>query len=166
MKKFLVVLDEACLKIAATLFFIIFVVSIVEIILRSFFGFSLLWTMDLCTLLASWTILLGAASTLHRADHLVVDFLVNKMDPRKRTIIRLCASILLLVFLVILIYNGVYVSILKMDIYYTSLRWPSGFAYIALPVFGLISSLFMVERIRGLVATLRRKGHESTGGQV
>ena len=70
MKKFLVVLDEACLKIAATLFFIIFVVSIVEIILRSFFGFSLLWTKDLCTLLGSWTILIAADSTLHRADHL------------------------------------------------------------------------------------------------
>ena len=155
MKKILAIMDEICLKIAAALFFIIFAISIVEIMLRSFFGFSLLWTMDLCTLLASWTILLGAASTLHRADHLVVDFLVNKMNVMKRTIFRFIASILILVFLVILVYNGIYVSILKMDIYYTSLRWPSGFAYLALPVFAFISSLFMIERIIGLAATLK-----------
>ena len=165
MKKFLHRLDDVCLVIAAGLFFVIFAISIVEIILRSFFDFSLLWTMDLCTLLASWTILLGAASALHRADHLVVDFLVNKMTPVKHTLFRLIASGLILVFLAILIYNGVYVSILKMDIYYTSLRWPSGIAYIALPVFGLISALFVTDRIIDLSNSLKKLRNTTTEGQ-
>lgn len=164
MKKILQKIDDICLVIAAGLFFAIFTVSIIEIILRSFFHFSLLWTMDLCILLASWTILLGACSALHRHDHLVVDFLVNKMSPLKNTIVRLIGSFLFLAFLLILIYNGIYIAILKMDIYYTSLRWPSGYAYLALPVFGFISSLFMVERISSIVKELKTLSLSATKG--
>ena len=53
MKKWLDTLDRILLSGAALCFFVIFAVSMVEIILRSVFGKSLLWTNDLCVLLSS-----------------------------------------------------------------------------------------------------------------
>ena len=157
MKKLLMHIDNILISIAAFLFSIIFIVSIVEIILRSIFGKSLLWTIDLCTLLASWTMLLGGAVVIHRNDHLVVDFIVNMLPKKNKLLLTFITRLILLSVVAVLTYNGIIISWLKMDLYYTSLRWPTGYAYMALPVFGFFSILFLIDKIVNIYKELIKK---------
>lgn len=154
-KKFLDVLDKVMLTVATVLFIVIFAVSVTEIILRSFFNFSLLWSQDLCIMLTCWVMLMGCAVLMHRDDHLTVSFLVNAMPERTRLAVRLVTRIVLLAFCIVLGYNGLTVVKVKMGLYYTALRWPTGIAYMSLPVFGAASSLFLVDKIIDIVKQLK-----------
>ena len=157
MKKALNKIDNILLSIAAALFFLIFAVSIMEIVMRGVFGFSLLWTVDMCVLLATWSMLLGGAVVIHRNDHLVVDFLVNMLPKKYKLVLTLVTRFLLLSVVVVLTYNGIIITQIKMGLYYTSLRWPTGYAYAALPVFGFSSILFLVDKIIDLFKQLAGK---------
>lgn len=140
-------LEKIMLATASVLFIIIFVVSVAEIILRNGFSYSILWCQDLCNLLTSWSMLLGSAALIHRDDHLVVDFLVKAMPVRARQMLRVCTRLILLYFCLVLGIHGMDVVSVKMGLFYTSLRWPTGLAYLALPVFGITSALFLIEKI-------------------
>lgn len=146
-KYFLHKLEEILLAASSILFIIIFFVSVAEIILRNIFSYSLLWSQDLCNLLASWAMLLGGAALIHRDDHLVVDFLVKTMPKRVQQMLCLFTRLILIYFCFVLGYHGLNVVSVKMGLYYTSLRWPTGWAYMSLPVFGLTSVLFLSEKI-------------------
>lgn len=153
---FLTKLEKVLLAAASVLFIVIFFVSVAEIILRNVFSCSLLWSQDLCNLLASWAMLLGGAALIHRDDHLVVDFLVKAMPGRVQQILRLLTRLILLYFCFVLGYHGANVVSVKMGLFYTSLRWPTGWAYMSLPVFGLTSALFLLEKIADSAAELVR----------
>lgn len=155
-RKFLNYLEKVLLAVASVLFIIIFLVSVSEIILRNGFSYSLLWSQDLCNLLTSWSMLLGSAALIHRDDHLVVDFLVKAMPIRIRRVLRLCTRLILLYFCLVLGIHGMDVVSVKMGLFYTSLRWPTGFAYLALPVFGITSALFLVEKI---ISSIQEMAH-------
>lgn len=153
-RNFLNYLEKIMLAIASVLFIVIFLVSVAEIILRNGFSYSLLWSQDLCNLLTSWSMLLGSAALIHRDDHLVVDFLVKAMPIRVRRVLRLCTRLILLYFCLVLGIHGLDVVSVKMGLFYTSLRWPTGLAYLALPVFGATSALFLVEKIINSVSEM------------
>ncbi len=146
-KKFLDYLEKVLLAAAAVLFIIIFFISVAEIVLRNVFFYSLLWSQDLCNLLTSWSMLLGCAALIHRDDHLVVDFLVKAMPARIQQLLRLATRLVLLYFCFVLGFHGLNVVSVKMGLFYTSLRWPTGLAYLSLPVFGVTAALFLLEKI-------------------
>lgn len=156
-KKGLDYLEKVCLTIAAVLFIVIFFVSVTEIILRNGFRYSLLWSQDLCNLLTCWTMMLGAAALIHRGDHLVVDFLVRIFPQKAQTLMLLVTRLVLLYFCSVLGVHGIIVVRVKMGLYYTSLRWPTGFAYMSLPVFGTVSALFLIDKIIDTVKALLKK---------
>ena len=153
-KKFLSILDKSMLVAATTVFIALFGVSVAQIILRGFFKVSLLWAQDFCVLLTCWVMMLGCAVLFHRADHLAVTFLVDKLPPKLKLALSIITRILLLAFCLVLGYHGLTVVKVKMGLYYTSLRWPTGFAYLSLPVFGVTSVLFLIEKIIDSVTEL------------
>lgn len=140
-------IESILLNISASLFFLVFAVGSIEIIMRGVFGFSLLWTIDLSMLLASWSILLSGAVLIKRNEHLVVDFIANMLSKKYKMILSLLTRFILLSLVIVLAYNGIIVTNIRMGLYYPTLRWPTGYAYAALPVFGFFSIFFLIEKI-------------------
>lgn len=163
-KKFLDATCKVLQTIAAFLFILIFLTSVIEIILRNVFNYSLLWQHDFCHLLTGWTMLLGAAALIRRDDHLVVDFLIKKIPDKYRTVVQLFTRLVLLAFCIILGRYGTDVAKVKMGLYYTSLRWPTGIAYMSLPVFGVLASLFTIDKIFDLIKELARNKRNGKRG--
>ncbi|KUO76456.1 MAG: hypothetical protein APF77_18035 [Clostridia bacterium BRH_c25] len=155
-KKFLDKLDNILSSLSATLFFLIFAVSIVEIICRGIFNFSLLWTVEFSTLLASWTMFLGAAVMVHRNDHLIVDLVINKLPPKSKRILHIFNSIAILILMGILFFYGLESAAAKMNMRFTTLGWKMGYSFYALPVFAFFSILFLIERISNLLKGVTR----------
>ncbi len=161
MKKFhelLNKLDNLLISTAALCFFVILIVSVAEILYRGFFGSSFLWTVDLCVILASWTMLLGAAVMVHRNDHLIVDILISKASPKFKRVLAIIVNLVVFAFFIMLFFTGLQSAAVKMNMRFTSIGWKMGVSFYALPVFAFFSILFMIERI--LILLRGDKKHE------
>lgn len=145
--KFLNELDKILSNVATILFLGIFIINITEIICRSFLGFSLLWTVEISVIFACWMLLLGAAILFHRDDHLIVDIFSSKLSPSAGHIMKIITTVITLVLMFILLYNGLLSANTRMNMRYTILGWKMGYAYYSLPAFAFFSILFLVEKI-------------------
>jgi len=142
-KKILDKCAEALAAVSAFCFATIFAVNVVNIICRTFFGFSILWTTDFSLLMAAWTMLLAMAVLIYRSDHITVTFLVDKMPLKVRQVLRIVTRLTLLATCIMLFFEGIVVTQLRMGILFVMLRWPTAYAFAALPVFALMSSVFL-----------------------
>lgn len=150
-KRILHKLDFVLSSISAALFFIIFVVIIVEILCRGILGFSLLWTVEFSKFLASWMLLIGAAVMFHRNDHLVIDLLTNSLSNKNKRILAFFTTITTLILMIVLFFNGLMSASTMMNMRYTTLGWKMGYSFYALPVFAFFSILFLIEKIFDLL---------------
>lgn len=150
-KRVLHKLDFVLSSISAALFFIIFVVIIVEILCRGILGFSLLWTVEFSKFLASWMLLIGAAVMFHRNDHLVIDLLTNSLSNKNKRILAFFTTITTLILMIVLFFNGLLSASTMMNMRYTTLGWKMGYSFYALPVFAFFSILFLIEKIFDLL---------------
>src|SRR5699024_10070252 len=66
--------------VAGGVFAAIFVINIVQIVARQLTG-GWIWVGDLTQLLFAWMVMLGAAAAYGRTEHIVADFLVERL-PR------------------------------------------------------------------------------------
>jgi len=138
-------------QISAGLFFVmLFGVNILQILLRNFVGITWFWIPGFSRLVFIWTVFLGTAALYATDDHLLMDFFVNKMRPESRRWLDIFINLVFLVFLVCLIVYGLMVFKVRMNVPYTSWNFPTGYAYLAVPVCGILMLAFCLNKLRKL----------------
>ena len=147
MKKILDPIAEVLRYLAFMFFFSIFVLINAEIICRTFLNFSILWANDLVIFMICWMIMSAMAVMVHRKEHLTIEFVKDRMPKKVRFAVELTINVILLCFLIMLTYKGYLQAMSRMRVFFTTLRWPMGYAFMALPVFGFFSSIFTMGRI-------------------
>lgn len=135
-------------KLAGVTFCGLFLVTLLNIILRNLGGITWLWIPGVSRLLFIWTVFLGTAVLYERNDHLIMDFFVSKMEPDRKARLDFYINCAFLVFLVILIVYGLLVVKIRMKISFETWKFPTGYAFLALPVSGFIMSFYCVNKIR------------------
>lgn len=158
MKKILDKLRNLLAILTAVLFAVIFCLVVVEIICRTFLGFSLLWSMDFIQLIVCWMLAFGMSAIVYTQDHLRVEFIKEKFPARVQSVLTVITNALELGFFIMLVPYGITVAQTKMRIGFTTLRWPTGYQFAALPVFGLLSAIFMAYRLYVSIRELSGKG--------
>ncbi|MGC5617356.1 TRAP transporter small permease [Georgenia sp. Z1491] len=135
--------------IAGGLLLVLFVVNVVQIGARPFMG-GWIWVNDLSRLLITWVIMIGASAAVGLREHLVVDFVVDRVPAAFRTACAYLTRVIELAIGVVLLVSGTIVALDRMSIQYIQLGIPTGWAYLAVPVLGLFLVLFGVLRgVRG-----------------
>ena len=157
MRKVLNKLHDVLAIIAVFLFALIFVISIADIVCRTFFGFSLLWKLDFLQVVVCWMLACSMSAVVLTRDHLRIDFLKVVLPKKSQDVLTLITDILELAFFVMLIPYGIKTSITKMKIAFTTLRWPMGYMYAALPFFAAICSIFSLYLVYESVKKLVKK---------
>ncbi|MCX7030674.1 MAG: TRAP transporter small permease [Spirochaetes bacterium] len=161
MKRLLATLAKVLEWLAAAAFLLLFLLSVLQIVLRYFFGESLFWLPDLVRFLFIWCIFAGAAVMYYRHEHIVVDFLVKRSREGTQDVLALIQDLVMIIFLAILIYQGIVVSILRMRLNFTVLPLPTGYAYLSIPVAAavmlLVSAVDVVDRIKKIQSDLRKE---------
>lgn len=138
-------------QISAGLFFVmLFGVNILQILLRNFVGITWFWIPGFSRLVFIWTVFLGTAALYATDDHLLMDFFVNKMRPETRRRLDIFINLVFFVFLVCLIVYGLMVFKVRMNVPYTSWNFPTGYAYLAVPVCGVLMLAFCLNKLRKL----------------
>jgi TRAP-type C4-dicarboxylate transport system permease small subunit len=119
----------------------IFSLNLYQVGGRYLFGVGAVWIPDLTRLLFIWMVFLGTALVHQRKRHLVIDVLLLKIPgPTRRTIEALIA-LGMLGLAGVMAAAGWRIMQIRMDIPYTGLEIPTGYAYLAVPVAAALIAL-------------------------
>ncbi|MHB9153974.1 MAG: TRAP transporter small permease [Spirochaetales bacterium] len=147
MKKLFDKIAELQLFLASVLFFIIFLVNMLEIVSRSAFNRSFLWVSDFSVICVVWMICLAMAACIHLKEHLFMDFLAKKLPLKIRQALNVIISFTMFAFFVMLFFTGIQTAMTKTSLIFPSIQWSIAWSFSALPVFAFFAALFMVPRI-------------------
>ena len=147
MRKILDFIYKVLIFTITILFIVIFLMITAEIICRTFLSFSILWMTDFVILCVVWMLSLGMAAGIYKSEHLRVDFLLDKLPAKAAQCCRVFTSVLAMIFFALMIPAGYQTAMLRMQIAFTTLRWPTGYAFLALPVFATIACIYMGFRV-------------------
>jgi TRAP-type C4-dicarboxylate transport system permease small subunit len=92
-----------------TLFSMI-LIAVMQILLRNFFGFGIIWAETLVRMLVLWTALIGAMVATRQSKHINIDIITRFASERGRTVINALANLFTaIVCLVVMYYSVVFV---------------------------------------------------------
>lgn len=120
------------------------------------------WTEELATMLLIWVSLLGASVGFIKKSHLGVDYFVNKLKDRARTIVELIVYLLITLFSAgILMYGGYKIVSLTLENRQLSpaLGIEMGYVYLALPISGFFILIFSIETVIKKIGLLLGREH-------
>jgi TRAP-type C4-dicarboxylate transport system permease small subunit len=134
-------------------FLSVFSVNLLRIVLRNILGTTWFWIDGFSRLTFIWMIFLGATALYAADDHLVMDFLLDRMHPAAKRILKLLTDFVFFGFSLVLVYYGSLVFVARLGIPYTYWNVPTGYAYLAVPVNGALMALYSLRKL-----VLRLKG--------
>jgi len=129
------------------LFVTLFLLNILRIGLRYFWGVSWLWVPDFSRLIFIWAIFLGASVLYARREHLEMDFFVNKMKESMWEKLSLFIDLSMTIFFIILIFEGFKISKIRMRIPFDMWDIPIGYAYAAVPICSVLMFIMTINKL-------------------
>lgn len=129
------------------LFITLFLLNILRIGLRYFWGVSWLWVPDFSRLIFIWAIFLGASVLYARREHLEMDFFVNKMKESMWEKLSLFIDLSMTIFFIILIFEGFKISKIRMRIPFDMWDIPTGYAYAAVPICSALMFIMTINKL-------------------
>jgi len=142
---------------AGVLFLALFVLNILRIVLRYFFGIAWLWEPDFSRLLFIWIVFIGATVLYVGKGHLAVDFFLTHMQPRTREYMHFMIDLVTAVFLAVLVVKGIEVTKVRMGIPFDTWDLPTGYAYVAVPICSVLMTIVAVIRMTEYIFERRGK---------
>lgn len=136
---------------ATVLFIALFLVVVLNIVLRNVIGTSWMWIPGMSRLLFIWIIFLATAVLYERHDHLVMDFFVSGLKKEKRIKLELVINVVFLAFLLLLIVYGFMVAKVRLGIPFETWNFSTAYAYAAAPVSGIIMTAFCLNKLRHFI---------------
>lgn len=114
-------------------------VVFIGVIFRYVLNQPLGWVYELTIYLMMWSAFVGSSVVTRKKEHIAVDFLKNRLPVKYKKIVMILVNILVLIFLYIIIKNGITMIELTRGSRTPSLELPVVWIYSAIPVgFSLI----------------------------
>lgn len=130
-----------------------------NVLMRYFLKSPLYWAEEVATGLFVWTVFVGSSYAYRRHAHLGVDILVNALPGKIKTTVKFIIKILELLVLVMLTYVSVLYVSNTWDKLSNTLRIPSWYVAIAVPLgFGLSLLYSIIFLGMDLKAALKKRG--------
>ena len=121
------------------------------------------WVEETSRFLFIWLSFLGAALAVERMVHIRIDFFAQLLPARPRLLLEILVYTAMVVFAVVVTYEGILVTIRAGD-QSPVLSIPMSYAYLALPLSGVAIVLFGLRILLGLIARFARgEGFAASG---
>jgi TRAP-type C4-dicarboxylate transport system permease small subunit len=145
--KFLQKFESILTLLTGYLFLAVLLITASNIMLRNVLGVSWLFMNGLQRLLFIWMVFTGTSVLYYRNEHLMMDFFSGKFSKKMARFIDTTQNIMFIVFVVILIIYGIQITRVRMTIPFETWDFPTGYAYMAVPVNAVVMGLFCVEKL-------------------
>jgi len=126
---------------------LLFVLVIVQVILRYAFGHTHFLTEELGRYLLIWASLAGMSIETRRRGHIRVSFLVERLPDVLFRVWQIILDVLVLILFLVLVYTGIDSTIFNNGQESSGMQIPLSIPFSAIPIFFTISAVFMAERI-------------------
>lgn len=130
--------------VAGVIFLTLFGLNIVRIAMRYFAGAAWIWLPDFSRLLFIWVVFIGASVLVARNEHLVMDFFVTKLKPVAARQLGIIIRLSELAFFGVMLIGGVRIVDVRMRIPFDTWDFPTGWAYLAVPVCAVFMIVFSI----------------------
>jgi TRAP-type C4-dicarboxylate transport system permease small subunit len=151
-------LDRVLSRAVGAILLLIFFLNLYQVGGRYLFGVGAVWIPDLTRLLFIWMVFLGTALMHQRKRHLVIDVLLLKCPGPARRMIEALIAVGMLGLAGVMAVVGWRIMEIRMDIPYTGLEIPTGYAYLAVPVAAAMIVLISVVNLWGWMRGGRQGG--------
>ena len=150
MKKIKTYLDRVIEKILITIFGLMVVNVIWQVITRYFSENPSSFTDELSRYLMIWLGILGAAYVTGKNEHVSIDFFIKKISVQNRKILTLFTTLSIICFAIIALVIGggrlVYITLILQQ-YSPSLKIPLALVYSILPISGILIIFYKITEI-------------------
>ncbi len=148
MKKAIDMLQKVQIAVGGV-FLVIFLFTVVFQIMSRYLGIVAVWTEDVSTYSFIWAVFMGGAAMVYERKHFAFTSIADSMkDERKKKIIAIVISIVILIFSLLMLYYGY--SITKQFWNYKWVSIPAlkrGPTWMCLPICGLTSAIYALNHI-------------------
>jgi TRAP-type C4-dicarboxylate transport system permease small subunit len=116
---------------------------------RYVFADSLTWSSEMARYLMVWSTMLAAAVLVGRGEHLAVDLLERRLDPRQKRWLNVMISVLSLTFFAVVVVSGVMLVSGTIGQMAPSMEWlPMSAVFVILPLSALLMFVNCADRLR------------------
>ncbi|SDK22771.1 TRAP transporter small permease [Natronincola ferrireducens] len=143
MRRFLKNFEE---YVGGTLFIVMFIVLVAQIIARQVFDQPIKWSEELARFLFVYIGFLGVSAGIKDGQHVAITFLLEKFPPKIQRVMQIVFQLAILGILVVLFIIGVRMTIRKIPVTIVSLKISYMYMYIALPITTLLMIYRLLER--------------------
>lgn len=119
------------------------------------FGYPLVWSVDMAQLMFVWLSFLGADLALRKRAHLGIDLLVRALPIRARVILDILLALLAIAFLGAMTVLGYRLTMLNLERVYGDSGISYAFVTIAVPAGCLLLSLTLAGQVLNAILSLR-----------
>lgn len=163
MRRVLDGLETALGVLTGVLFSAVFVLTLTNIVSRNLGGVAIRWVPGMIRMTFIWSVLLAAVILYRRDDHLMVDFFIGKISVPVRRIVQMSMDILTVPFFTLVVIHGVRISRVRMKISYETWKFPTGYAYLALPVAAALMLVINIERLKKTITSRQITSRQQRG---
>jgi len=132
---FIIVAMFSCMSIAV----------FIQIIFRYLLHQPIYWSEEFPRFILIWLTFLGSAIAMKNRSHLSISLLTNRLAVQKRIWVQFFANLLSLLFISIVVWGGIIITILTMPNRTAALQMPTGLVYLAVPVGGIIMIIYLLK---------------------
>ncbi len=133
--------------LAGSLVFTVFVVVLLQVVMRYVFQRPNPWSEELSRFGFIWLSMLGAALAVELRTHFVFDQLVARLTPKLRMLVRICSTAFVAAMAIGLIVFGIELVDLASSQRSPALNLPVSWIYASVPIAGLLMLLHITAAI-------------------
>lgn len=161
MKKAIAMLQKIQIAIGG-FFLCIFLLTVVFQMMSRYLGIAATWTEDVSMYSFIWAVFMGAGAMVYEKRHFAFTSISDMMkDERKKSILAIIISLIMLVFAVLMAYYGFLVT--KQFWNYTWVNIPKfkrGPTWLCLPLCGITSTIYLINQIIEEIGTIAKGGRK------
>lgn len=143
------------LFISRILLMLMFLIIVISVFCRYVLFAPIQWSEEVTLFMMIWMGLIGMALALDYEDHVSISFLVDKLNPKLKKIIKYISEIVLFYFLFIVIKEG-FVLALESNAKSYMLQYPIKYSLLSVPVCFLLMFIFLIKNVLRRVFSKRQ----------
>jgi TRAP-type transport system small permease protein len=133
--------------VAGALLLTLFTLNIVQITMRYTTGAAWIWLPDVSRFLFIWLVFIGASVLVGRNEHLMMDFFIGKLSAASMRRAKVVIQIGQIAFFAVMLVWGMRIFQVRLNIPFDTWDFPTGWAYLAVPVTALLMIVFSVNSL-------------------
>jgi TRAP-type C4-dicarboxylate transport system permease small subunit len=117
-----------------------------QVVSRSIFGKSMIWSEELTRHVFIWTTFIGMSYGIKKLTHINLDYFIKKMAGNVRNLVSIVVDVVTVIAFASLFYYGIIYTVDQMEILAPTMGYPMGFVMLALPAGCALSILSIISR--------------------